>query len=248
MLQVDAQPIDQERYRRQILIDGWGQGTQEKLRNSKVFILGAGGLGCPVALNLTSAGIGKITICDADQVEMSNLNRQFLHREQNIGVDKTRSAVEFLSSFNSSVQFTTITNKVTLENVDEMVADADIIMDCVDNFPARYALNQCALRKNIPLVHGAVWGMEGRVTFLHPPATPCLSCFFPVAPKKEEIPVLGVVACTTGSIQATEAIQYLCGNHQSLQGKMLVMDYATMHFQTLQIEKNPSCPVCGTGR
>jgi len=244
MLQAERKPVDQERYRRQILIDGWGVETQEKLQNSKVFILGAGGLGCPVALNLTSAGIGSITICDADIVELSNLNRQFLHVEKNIGVDKTTSAVQFLSKFNSAVNFTTITEKVTVDNVNEMVGDADIILDCVDNFPARYALNQCAIEKQIPLVHGAVWGMEGRVTFLKPPATPCLSCLFPVAPQREEIPIVGVVACATGSLQAMEAIQYLCGNRQSLQGQMLITDYSSMRFQTLEISRNPDCPVC----
>jgi len=246
MLQVTGDAIDQQRYRRQLLIDGWGVETQKRLRDSRVFILGAGGLGCPVALNLTSAGVGHITICDADQVEMSNLNRQFLHQEKNVGVNKTESALQFLSAFNSAVDFTTVTQKVTRENVDELVGDADIIMDCVDNFPARHALNQCAIRKKIPLVHGAVWGMEGRVTFLYPPATPCLCCLFPVAPRGEEIPVLGVVACATGSIQATEAIHYLCGGRQSLQGKMLIMDYSTMHFQTLELEKNPNCPICGS--
>ncbi len=244
MLHVDKNGIDEERYRRQIIIDGWGIKTQEKIENSKVFILGAGGLGCPVALNLTSAGVGNIRICDSDTVELSNLNRQFLHAEQNVGVDKTTSAVQFLSRYNSGVNFTTITKKVTEDNVDELVADADIILDCVDNFPARYALNQCALRKNIPLVHGAVWGMEGRVTLINPPETPCLSCLFPVAPAKEEIPVLGVVACATGSLQAMETINYLCGYPPNLKGKMLIMDYSTMRSQTLEVARNPSCPVC----
>ena len=238
--------FDTERYKRQILIDGWGTETQEKLANSKVFIAGAGGLGCPVALNLTSAGVGNITICDADTVDISNLNRQFLHAEKNIGVDKTASATQALAQFNSGVNFTALSRQITPDNVEELVADADIILDCLDNFEARYALNQCAIQKHIPLIHGAVWGMEGRITVFNPPATPCLSCLFPVSSEqKEVIPVLGVVTCATGSLQAMEAIQYLGGSSPSLQGKMLIMDYSVMHFQTLEVARNPDCPVCG---
>jgi adenylyltransferase/sulfurtransferase len=245
MLQVDGSSTDLKRYRRQILLDGWGTETQEKLKSSRVFIAGAGGLGCPVALNLTSAGIGNITICDCDTVEMSNLNRQFLHTEKNIGVDKTASALQVLSQFNSEINFSDINEKISTDTVDDLVADADIILDCLDNFSARYALNECALRKHIPLVHGAVWGMEGRVTFLNPPETPCLACLFPVSPQQEEIPVLGVVTCATGSLQAMEAIQFLNGSGPSLIGEMLIMDYSVMRLQRLEISRNPDCPVCG---
>jgi adenylyltransferase/sulfurtransferase len=234
-----------KRYKRQILIDGWGTNTQEKLSNSKVFIAGAGGLGCPVALNLTSAGVGNITLCDSDTVDISNLNRQFLHAEKNIGVDKTISAIETLSQFNSSLNFTALSCQITADNVNELVADADIILDCLDNFPARYALNQCAIHNHIPLVHGAVWGMEGRVTVFHPPTTPCLSCLFPVVPaQQEEIPILGVVTCATGSLQAMEALHYLRGSSPTLQGKMLITDYSAMQFQTLEVPINPDCTVC----
>ncbi len=237
--------FDYERYKRQLLIDGWGTETQEKLQTSKVFIAGAGGLGCPVALNLTTAGVGNIRVCDADVVDISNLNRQFLHPEKNIGVEKTTSAVQTLSNLNSAVHFTTLTTKITEDNVDELVADADIILDCLDNFEARYALNACAVRQGIPLIHAAVWGLEGRVTVFTPPTTPCLSCIFPVASKQQEtIPVLGTITCATGSMQAMEAIKYLGGMSPSLQNKMLIMDFSAMHFQTLEISKNRDCPIC----
>ena len=238
--------IDKERYKRQLLIDGWGTSTQEKLQNSKVFIAGAGGLGCPAALNLTTAGVGNIRVCDADVVDLTNLNRQFLHPEKNIGVEKTKSAIQTLSGLNPAVNFTPLTTKITDDNVDELVADADIILDCLDNFEARYALNNCAIRKGIPLVHAAVWGIEGRVTFFNPPATPCLSCVFPVSSnKKETIPVLGVITCGTGSMQAMEAIKYLSGlMPPSLQSKMLIVDISAMHFQTLEISKKADCPIC----
>ncbi len=244
MLPLTDKPVDYERYRRQILIDGWGLETQKRLAQSSVFIAGVGGLGCPVALNLTSAGVGNITLCDSDTVESTNLNRQFLHTEQNIGLEKTSSALQFLTRFNSGIKFTTHTCEITEDNVDQLVADADIILDCLDNFAARYALNQCAIRKGIPMVHGAVWGMEGRVTVFHPPQTPCLSCIFPVAPKPQEIPVLGAVTSATGSVQAMEALIYLAGSHPPLRGEILIMDYSSMHFQTLEIGRIPTCPVC----
>jgi adenylyltransferase/sulfurtransferase len=237
--------LEPERYKRQILIDGWGQETQDKLRSKTVFIAGAGGLGCPVALNLTTAGIGNLRICDTDVVDISNLNRQFLHPEKNIGVEKTTSATQYLSSLNSAVKFTPLTELITEDNVADLVADADIILDCLDNFEARYALNKCAIQKGIPLIHGAVWGMEGRVTVFNPPEGPCLSCIFPVSSSKQEtIPVLGAVTCATGSMQAMEAIACLRGLRSSLQGKMLVMDYSAMHFQTLEISRNVECDVC----
>jgi adenylyltransferase/sulfurtransferase len=245
MLQVEKATLDPERYRRQILLDGWGTETQERLGRSRVFIAGVGGLGCPVALNLTSAGVGNITMCDSDTVDISNLNRQFLHAEKNIGIEKTVSALQLLSQFNSGIHFTAITENITADNVDELVADADIILDCLDNFTARYALNQCAIRRHIPLVHGAVWGMEGRVIVFQPPATPCLACLFPTAPKQEEIPILGAVTSATGSIQAMEAIRFLSGGLPSLSGRMLIMDYPDMQFQTLEISRNTNCPVCG---
>lgn len=244
MLQVEEIPVGMERYRRQILIDGWGVATQEKLKNSTVFVAGAGGLGCPVTLNLTSAGVGNIRLCDSDTVEISNLNRQFLHAEKNIAVEKTTSAIEALSRFNSDVNFIPLTQKITTDTIEELVGDAEIILDCVDNFDARYVLNQFAIEKHIPLVHGAIWGMEGRVTIFQPPTTPCLNCLFPSPPPKEEIPVLGVVTCATGSMQAVETIRYLGGNRPSLLGKMLVMDYSSMRFQSLELTRNPSCPLC----
>ncbi len=245
MLPLNSPPVDQERYRRQLLIDGWGQETQDRLAGSRVFIAGAGGLGCPVALNLTSTGVGHITLCDCDTVDATNLNRQFLHAEKNIGLEKTTSALQFLTRFNSSIDFTALACRIDKDNVHELVGDADIILDCLDNFTARYALNQCAIEKNIPLVHGAVWGLEGRVTVFRPPETPCLACMFPAPPKEHEIPVLGPVTAATGSIQAMEAILFLAGMHTPLCGEMLVMDYSAMHFQSLQISRRSSCPACG---
>jgi molybdopterin/thiamine biosynthesis adenylyltransferase len=242
---LDALSPDWRRYQRQIILSDWGIETQKKLQGAKVLVAGAGGLGCPAALNLALAGVGHIVVCDADAVEISNLNRQFLHTEQSLGTDKVRSVQSSLSSINSEVRVEAIDQKITDETVSDIVGDAQIIIDCMDNFSARRALNQCAIIKKIPLVHGAIWGMEGRVTFLHPPGTPCLTCLFPKAPSQDEVPALGAVSCMTGSLQAVEAIKYLADLGETLRGRLLILDCSTMRFQELQVHKNPQCPDCG---
>ena len=236
-----------DRYNRQILLEGWGVDTQVRLRNSRVFVAGIGGLGCPVALNLALAGIGIIRICDSDMVDITNLNRQFLHRDIHIGAKKTSSARECLKALNPDSGIETIDKKITPENVNELVGDAQIIIDCLDNFEARYALSQCALKKGIPLVHGAVWGMEGRVAVFEPPHTPCISCVFPWAPESECTPVLGAVTSATGSMQAMEVLKFLSGGKMALSGRMLIMDFESMKFQELELVRNPSCPICSQG-
>jgi adenylyltransferase/sulfurtransferase len=235
---------DLERYQRQMMLPGWGVDTQEKLRRSKVLIVGVGGLGCPAALNLALAGVEHIRICDDDNVELSNLNRQFLHTERSIGTNKANSARETLSSINSEVIVEPIVQGLDENNVDDIVGDADIILDCLDNFPDRNTLNLSAIRKGIPMVHGAVWGVEGRVTFLHPPATPCLTCIFPKAGIEGELPILGAVSCTIGSLQALEAIKYLTDVGTLLSGRMLILDGSTMQCQELELAKDPDCPAC----
>jgi adenylyltransferase/sulfurtransferase len=236
-----------ERYQRQILLDGWGVETQVRLKNSAVFVAGIGGLGCPVALNLALAGVGVIRICDSDMVDVTNLNRQFLHRDSHIGTKKTTSARECLNALNPYSCIETIHEKISPENVDELVGDSRVIIDCLDNFHARYALNQCALKNGIPMIHGAVWGMEGRIAVFEPPRTPCISCIFPEPPESSSVPVLGAVTSTTGSMQAIEAIRFLAGHKMALLGRMLIMDFSAMKFQELELPRNPSCPVCGQG-
>jgi adenylyltransferase/sulfurtransferase len=228
-----------------MLLPGWGVETQKKLKSSKVLIVGAGGLGCPAALNLTLAGVGHIRICDSDTVETTNLNRQFLHLERSIGRNKAESVKETLAYINSEVSVEPCSQKITEDNVDDILADAQVILDCLDNFTDRRTLNDCAIRKGIPMVHGAVWGMEGRVTFLHAPSTPCLTCIFPTAGMEGEFPILGAVSCTIGTLQALEAIKYLTGVGTLLGGRMLILDGSTMHYQELEVAKDPNCPACG---
>ena len=233
------------RYKRQRIIPGWGDHSQKELAHGRAFIAGAGGLGCPAAMALACAGVGQITICDADRVELSNLNRQFLHTEKNLGTPKAKSAAQALTRRNSTLRIVPLVQRITTENIEELVGNADIILDCLDNLAGRRVLNHFAVAKGIPLVHAAIWGLEGRVTTLLPPQTPCLHCLYPTDPPDEsEIPALGAVAAATGNIQATEAISYLINGRPSLLNKMLILDFSGMDFQRLAITANPSCPVC----
>mgnify|MGYP001411260663 CR=1 FL=1 len=238
---------DLKRYGRQMIIDGWGEAAQKKLRESTVFVAGAGGLGSSAAVYLAAAGIGTIKICDHDVVEISNLNRQILHDHTRIGVKKALSARLTLEKVNNNVEVIPLTEKITDENADRLVGDADIIVDCMDNFPARYALTKSAPNKNIPFIFGSVWGMEGRLTFIQPPATPCLMCIFPDPPPREVFPIVGATAGVVGSLQALEAVKYLAGVEINIKGKLLVWDGGSMEFRKFNLYRDPECAVCGRG-
>jgi len=235
-----------KRYHRQMLMDGWGEETQKKLKNSTVFVAGAGGLGSPVSIYLAVAGIGHIRICDFDSPDWSNLNRQILHDHTRIGVNKAVSAQMTIQTLNPSIRVSAFTDKIIADNVDRLVGDADIILDCMDNFPTRYLLNDSAIRKKIPMVYGSIWGMEGRLSFIHSPETPCLRCLFPEAPPSEVFPVLGTTPGVIGSLQALEAIKYLTGIGTTIKGKLLVWDGRRTEFRTFRAPKDPHCPSCST--
>lgn len=237
-------PDELKRYHRQMLMEGWGEETQKRLRESVVFVAGAGGLGSPVSIYLAVAGIGNIRICDFDSPDMSNLNRQILHNHRRIGMNKAVSAKRTIEELNPLVSVTALTDRIVEDNADELVGDAAVIVDCMDNFPTRYVLNRSAIRKGIPLVHGSIWGMEGRLSFLRPPDTPCLGCMFPEAPPSETFPVVGATPGIIGSLQALETIKYLTGIGRTLQGKILVWDGKKMDFTLYKAFRDPECPVC----
>ncbi|QWR76152.1 HesA/MoeB/ThiF family protein [Candidatus Magnetomonas plexicatena] len=232
------------RYKRQMMMDGWGEKTQEKLKNSTVFVAGAGGLGSPVSIYLAVAGIGHIRICDFDSPDWSNLNRQILHDHTRIGINKAESAKMTLNKLNPDIEVTAFIDKITADNVDELVGNSVIIVDCMDNFNTRYVLNECAIRKQIPLVYGSIWGMDGRLSFIHYPETPCLMCLFPDPPPQETFPVLGTTPGVIGSLQALEAVKFLTGVGKPLKGKLLVWDGAACEFRTFKIRKDPNCATC----
>ncbi len=235
-----------KRYHRQMLMEGWGEETQRKLKQSTIFIAGAGGLGSPVSIYLAVAGIGHIRICDFDSPDWSNLNRQILHDHTRIGTNKAVSARQTIEKLNPDIKVSAFTDKIVAENVDELVGDSELILDCMDNFPTRYLLNECAIRKNIPLVYGSIWGMDGRLSFIKSPETPCLRCLFPEAPPSEVFPVLGATPGVIGCLQALEAVKYLTGVGSNLKGKLLVWDGSKTEFRTFRVPKDPDCPACGS--
>ncbi len=234
-----------KRYHRQMLMDGWGEAAQEKLKNATVFIAGAGGLGSPVAIYLAVAGIGHIKICDFDNLDLTNLNRQILHDHARIGINKAVSGKNTIERMNPDIEVTAIQEMIVAENVDDLIANSDIIVDCLDNFPARYILNESAIRKGIPLVYGSIKGMEGMLSFVQSPETPCLRCLFPEAPPGEVFPVVGAAPGVIGCLQALETIKYLTGIGTTIKGKLIVWDGGKTEFRTLNARKDPDCLTCG---
>jgi len=234
-----------ERYKRQILLF-WEEG-QERLKKAHIFIAGAGGLGSPIAIYLAVAGIGTITIVDMDAVDQSNLNRQILHTDRDVGKKKTVSAIEKLHEYNSDITINAIDTTIAADNVHELVGRADGIVDAMDNYPVRYLLNRAALKKKIPFFHGAIRGFYGQATTIIPGETPCLECIFPKAPPKEVFPVVGVTPGLIGTVQATEVIKYLTKSGRLLSGRLFTWDGLTSTAEEIAIAGNPACPACGTG-
>lgn len=235
-----------ERYNRQIRI--FGEEGQEKLKNAKVFIAGAGGLGSPISIYMAVGGVGKIRMVDHDTIELSNLNRQILHWDKDIGRRKAESAEEKLKEINPDVEVEVISETIAENNAFELVNDADLIIDALDNFPTRYRLNRTATAKNIPFFHGAIYGLEGQVTTIIPGKTACLRCIFPEPPQPETFPVVGVTPGIIGLIQATEVIKHITGIGELLAGKLLIWDGLNTSFEKVVVESNPECTDCGKYR
>ena len=233
-----------ERYKRQILF--FGEDGQEKLKKAHIFIAGAGGLGSPVSIYLAIAGVGTITLADKDVVELTNLNRQILHYDQDVGRKKTASAEEKLTAFNPDFTVKTIDITIDESNAADLVGKADGIVDAMDNFPTRYLLNDVAIGKKIPLFHGAIRGFYGQATTIIPGKTACLRCIFPRAPPSEVFPVVGVTPGLIGMVQATEVLKYLLGSGELLANRLFVWDGMQSHAEEISVERNPVCPSCNT--
>jgi adenylyltransferase/sulfurtransferase len=235
-----------ERYQRQIMMPNFGKDGQEKLKRTSIFIAGIGGLGSAISIYLTVAGVGKIRIVDKDSVELNNLNRQILHSIRDVGRLKVRSAKRKLEELNQEVEIEPIAEKISEDNILKLVDNCNLIVDAMDNFPTRYLLNEVAIKKKIPFIHGAVEGFEGRATTIIPKKTACLRCIYPSAPPPKNFPILGTTAGVIGCIQATEAIKYLTGIGQLLTNKLLIYDGEQMMFDLVKLERNPRCPTCGS--
>ena len=241
------------RYSRHLLIPEVGAEGQAKLLASKALFIGAGGLGSPAMLYLAAAGVGTIGIVDFDVVDISNLQRQVIHRSDRVGVKKTQSAAESIAALNPDVTVVAHDEMLTDANVDALIVGYDVVLDGTDTFETRYTLNDAAVKAGIPVVHASVFRFEGQLTVFKPHEGPCYRCLYPTPPPPELAPgcsvagVLGVVPGVMGLLQATEALKVLLGIGDSLAGRLLIYDALDGTFSELQLRRDPACPACGVG-
>jgi molybdopterin/thiamine biosynthesis adenylyltransferase len=241
----------ESRYKRQIMLKDVGPEGQVKLLQSKVLIIGTGGLGSPVSYYLTAAGVGTIGLVDFDKVDKSNLHRQIVHSESTIGVPKVKSATESLGALNSEVIIKPYPVCINTENALDIIKDYDVVVDGCDNYETRYLVNAaCSLLDKV-YIFGAVLRYEGQTTVFIPKSGPCYQCLFPEAPSPEAVPkpseegLFGVLPGVIGTIQATETIKLLLGIGSGLIGRLLLYNSFHMKFREIEFKQNPECPICG---
>jgi molybdopterin/thiamine biosynthesis adenylyltransferase/rhodanese-related sulfurtransferase len=245
-------PERRTRYSRHLLIPEIGDEGQLKLLDSRVLLIGAGGLGSPAALYLAAAGVGRIGIIDADIVDETNLQRQIAHSLDTLGTPKVDSAKRAIEGLNPDVEVRTYRERLTSENIDRILDEGwDVIVDGADNFPTRYLVNDASVWRGIPVVHGSIYRFEGQVTVFKPGDGPCYRCLFPEPPPPELAPscseggVLGVLPGIVGTLQTNEALKLVLGIGETLVGRLLLVDALAADFSEVRIQRNPSCPVCG---
>jgi adenylyltransferase/sulfurtransferase len=232
-----------ERYQRQIPL--LGEEGQESLRRARVLVAGVGGLGTIVAAHLIAAGVGFLRLVDNDDIEMSNLNRQILFQETDIGREKTAAATERLHSLNPAVRIEGISKTLCKETLDELLKDIDLIVDALDNFTTRFLLNRAAFIRCLPLIHGAVRGFVGQATTLIPGQTACLQCLIAHSPPPEMFPILGGTCGVIGAIQATETVKVLTGQGEPLTNRLFFWDGKSGEGTIMITKRNPHCVICG---
>lgn len=252
MTDLNLDPVQLDRYSRHVIMDDVGPAGQKRLLDASVLVVGAGGLGSPIIQYLAAAGVGRLGIVDDDVVERSNLQRQVIHADADVGRPKVDSAAAFVEALNPDVDVETHEARLTAETVEELIADYDLVVDGSDNFQTRYLVNDACTLAGVPFTHGAIFQFEGQITtFPADDESPCYRCLFPEAPPAGMVPncatagVLGVLPGTVGCIQATEAIKLLLGDGDLLDGRLLFYDAMAMDFDEIEIRKNPDCPVCG---
>jgi molybdopterin/thiamine biosynthesis adenylyltransferase/rhodanese-related sulfurtransferase len=240
------------RYSRHLLIPEVGEEGQLKLLDSKVLLVGAGGLGSPASLYLAAAGVGRVGIVDADVVDESNLQRQIVHSTDSLGEPKVESAKRAVEALNPDVEVVSYQERLTSENIERILADGwDVIVDGADNFPTRYLVNDASVWHGIPVVHGSIYRFEGQVTVFKPHEGPCYRCLFPTPPPPELAPscaeggVLGVLPGVIGSLQANEALKLALDIGEPLIGRLLLFDALAAEFTEVKLRRDPGCPVCG---
>ncbi len=241
------------RYSRHLLLDEIDVAGQEKLLHSHILVIGAGGLGSAAAPYLAAAGVGHITLLDHDQVELTNLQRQIMHAESNIGKSKVNSGKEFLRRLNSTIQIETIQAKATDSLLDELLPSVDVVLDCTDNFSTRHLINAACVQYKVPLVSGSALKFDGQISVFDPrnSASPCYACIFSPDEQFEEVscssmgifsPLVGII----GAMQAAQALQILIGFGEPLIGRMLLWNGRTTQIDEIRISRNSECSVCGS--
>ncbi len=244
-------PDQYDRYRRHLSLPEMGLEGQEKLLDSSVLLIGAGGLGCPLALYLAAAGVGRLGLVDNDTVDTSNLQRQILYRTDDVGRSKVAVAQERVHALNPDVEVIAYETQLSSDNALEIFADYDVVVDGTDNFPTRYLSNDACVLLGKPNVYGSIFRFEGQASVFDARTGPCYRCLFPEPPPPGAVPscaeggVLGVLPGIIATIQATEAIKLLIGRGRSLSGRLLLYDALSMEFNEFQLKKDPDCPVCG---
>ena len=242
---------EKKRYARQLILKKFGEKGQLALKKSSVLVIGSGGLGSPICFYLAAAGVGHLGIADFDVVDDSNLQRQILHNTQDIGVMKVESAKNKLSALNPFIKIETFEEKVTAENIVDLINKFDFIIDGTDTFDSKYLINDACVMVGKPYSHGSVMQYDGQAMTVIPKKTACFRCVFEKKPEAGSVPnasdvgVLGAVPGIVGSLQAVEAIKYIIGEGELLTDRLLIHDSLNMIFQTVKIKRNLKCPVCG---
>ena len=243
---------ERQRYARQITLPEIGEKGQARLQSARVLIVGAGGLGSPAALYLAAAGVGTLGLIDFDAVDITNLHRQLLHGTRDVGRAKVESARDRLADVNPHVAIETHPTSLTSSNALSLIAGYDLVVDACDNFPTRYLVNDAGVLSGIPVIYGSVERFEGQASVFGAAEGPCYRCLFREPPPPQLVPtcaeagVFGVLPGLIGMIQATEAIKLITGTGEPLVGRLLVVDAKRMRFRTIEVRRDPACPLCGT--
>lgn len=245
MVKLDLSPSELERYDRQMIIPRWGVEGQKRLKASEVIVAGSGGLGCPASLYLAAAGVGNLILIDRERYELSNLNRQVLGWQRDVGRRKAEAATEKLLKLNPEIRAEALVTDITKDNVRDLIRGADVVVDAMDNWGTRFIINEACVEERVPFIHAGIYGLSGQTTTIVPGEGPCLRCIIPTTPPDVgRFPVLGATPAFFAMIQVMEALKLIIGFGKTMVGRMLVFNGEDVSFNEFQVSRDPRCPVC----